>query len=113
MSVNSSVGGGSEKDGKKKEATLDNVVSRITAMEETVLPLVPPADQFAHLEMTVTDKGRNQTALHVALTRIEAVVRDLGRAPGNQQGWRRGLGADDDEPGDDFVPTTHKLDFPK
>jgi hypothetical protein len=109
MSTNSSVGGRSW----GKEATLDDVVNRIAAMEETVRPLVPLADQFAHLETTVTDQGRDQTALHVALTRIEAVIRDLGRANGNQQGRRQGLSTDEDEPRDDFVPTTHELEFPK
>jgi hypothetical protein len=45
--------------------------------------------------------------------RIEAVIRDLGRANGNQQGRRQGLSTDEDEPRDDFVPTTHELEFPK
>jgi hypothetical protein len=71
---------------KKKKATLDDVVNRNVAMEEMVRPLVPLADQFAHLETTITDQGRDQTALHAVLTHIEVAVRDLGRANGNQQG---------------------------
>jgi hypothetical protein len=51
--------------------------------------------------------------LHVALARIEAVVRDLNRANANHHGQCRNLGAEDDESGDDIVPTTHKLEFPK
>jgi hypothetical protein len=113
MSVNSSVGGGSGKEGKKKEATLDDVVSRIAAMEEMVRPLVPLADQFTHLETMVMDQGRDQTALHAALTRIEVAVCNLDRAQSNQQGRRRGLGVDNDESGDDFMPTTHKLHLSK
>jgi hypothetical protein len=89
------------------------VVNRIAVMEETTRPLVPLADQFAHLETTVIDQGCDQTALHVALTHIEAGVCDLGWANGNQQGRRQGLSIDEDEPGDDFVPMTHKLEFLK
>jgi hypothetical protein len=87
MSSNSSFGGGSVKEGK--EATLDDVVTHIAAMEETVRPLVPLA-QFALLETTVTNQGRDQTALHVALTRIEAAVHDLGWANDNHQSQHRG-----------------------
>jgi hypothetical protein len=112
MSANSSVGGGSGKEGKK-EATLDDVVSPITAMEETVWPLVPLVDRFMLLETAVTDQGRDQTALHVVLMCIEAAMHGLGRANDNHQGWRRGLSDEDDESGDDFVPTTQKLEFSK
>jgi hypothetical protein len=44
---------------------------------------------------------------------IEAAVHDMGLANGNQQGWHQGLGANDDELGDNFVPMTHKLEFLK
>jgi hypothetical protein len=92
MSANSSVGGGSGKEGKK-EATLDDVVSPIAAMEETVWPLVPLVDRFVLLETAVMDQGRDQTALHVVLMCIEAAIHGLGRANDNHQGVSGTLGS--------------------
>jgi hypothetical protein len=113
MSANSNVGAGNGNEGKKEQITLEDVLARITSMEETIRPLVPLADTTANLEATVADQGRDQTALHVTLTWLEATVCDLGRANANNQGRRRAPGTDDEDASDGIMPSTHKLEFPK
>jgi hypothetical protein len=58
----------------------------------------------------VCDQGQQQTTLHIALTRLKHQGQDPGRGANPH---RRGGFDDDDNPGGDFLPTTHKLKFPK
>jgi hypothetical protein len=55
-------------------------------------------------------RTKQQVALNITVTRVETAVRDQphGGAP-----HRRRVAADDDDPDYDFIPTVHKLEFPK
>jgi hypothetical protein len=105
MSSTSVVGTGSE----DKEVTLKDVVMRLAAIEGIVRPLQPLREQVTLLAATVTEQGQQQIALQLALGHVENSLADPGvprpsRCPATQG---------NDEAGEDFVPTTHKLEFPK
>jgi hypothetical protein len=72
-------------------------------------------DQLAMLEVMVVEQGQQQLALKLALTCIEHALGDEGNGPMNHQFLRRpDPGPEDDaNPGDDFLPTAHELEFPK
>jgi hypothetical protein len=107
---------------------LDTIEERIGALEAKLPKLQPLQDQVTLLEETVTEQGKQQRTLHAAIDRVEreqghqhqelhaaidrvaAAQRNLGQA---NQGRRR-AGDDGADTGDGaFLPTTHKLEFPK
>jgi hypothetical protein len=107
---------------------LDTIEERIDALEAKLLELQPLQDQVTLLEEMVTKQGEQQWTLHAAIDRIEreqgrqhqelhatidhvaAAQRNLGQA---NQGRRRAGDDGADTSDEAFLPTTHKLDFPK
>ncbi|KAG8051835.1 hypothetical protein GUJ93_ZPchr0001g29344 [Zizania palustris] len=125
MSLASGVGSSSD-----EVVTLADVVQRLKAIEDIVRPLQPIADALNALEDTVRDQGQQQVALNLALTRMEKQIldqqalnqsaQDLGQNRSAQdlgQNWaalnQGRAGAEDGDDGRDFLPTAHKLEFPK
>jgi hypothetical protein len=107
---------------------LDMIEERIGALEAKLPKLQPLQDQVTLLEATVTEQGEQQRTLHAtidlvereqerqhqelhaAIERVAATQRNLGQA---NQGRCR-AGDDGPDTGDGaFLPTTHKLEFPK
>jgi hypothetical protein len=106
MSSTSVVGSGSG----DKEVTLKDVVMRLAGIEEIVRPLQPLHEQVPLLATTVTEQGQQQIALQLALGCVENSLVD----PVVPRPFRRRASQDnDEEAGEHFVPTTHKLEFPK
>jgi hypothetical protein len=58
----------------------------------------------------MTEQGQQQIALQLALGRVENSLADQGA---NHLFRHHVAHGDDEEVGEDFVPTTHKLEFPK
>jgi hypothetical protein len=108
MSASFAVGSGVGKD--NEEVTLVDIARRLSAIEEIVQPMQLVPNAVATLEGTVRDQGQQQAALNIALTRVERQLQDLGRG---FQGRHRAVADDEDDPGDDFIPTAHKLEFLK
>jgi hypothetical protein len=79
--------------------TLADVVHRLGVIEEIMCPMQPMKDQMVTLEATVAEQGHQQITLNLALTLLE--------------NWLFHRRAGHDDAGIDFMPTTHKLEFPK
>jgi hypothetical protein len=88
--------------------TLGDVVRRLQAIEDTVWPMQPVPDLVAALENMVCDQGQQHIALNLALQRIKRQVQDPCCAS-----CHRNRAEDDEDLGSVFLPTTHKLEFPK
>ncbi|KAG8083632.1 hypothetical protein GUJ93_ZPchr0016g2528 [Zizania palustris] len=125
MSLTSRVGSGSD-----EGVTLADVVQRLKAIEDIVRPLQPIPDALNALEDTVRDQEQQQAALNLALTRMEKQILDqqalirpaqeLGQNwPAHDPGQNRAAmnqgraGVEDGDDGGDFLPTAHKLEFPR
>jgi hypothetical protein len=106
MSSTSVVGSGSG----DKEVTLKDVIMRLAAIEEIVRALQPLREQVPLLAATVTEQGQQQIALQLALGRVENSLADPGVPRPSRCSVAQG---NDEEAGEDFVPTTQKLEFPK
>jgi hypothetical protein len=107
---------------------LDTIEERIGALEMKLPELQPLQDQVTLLEGTVTEQGEQQWTLHAAIDRVEreqelqhqelhaaiervaATQRNLRQA---NQGRHRARDDDVDASDVAFLPTTHKLEFPK
>jgi hypothetical protein len=89
--------------GTERENTLVDMVWCFAAIEELVRPLQPLKDQLAALEIKVVEQGHqplNIALMHVKTmlptqTTISIVIEDAA------------------DTGDNFLPTAHKLEFPK
>ncbi|KAG8065867.1 hypothetical protein GUJ93_ZPchr0004g38649 [Zizania palustris] len=125
MSLASGVESGSD-----EGVTLADVVQRLKAIEDIVRPLQPIPNALNALEDTVRDQGQQQVALDLPLTHMEKQIldqqalnrpaRDLGQnRPAQDSGQNREAlnqgraGAEDGDDDGDFLPTAHKLEFPK
>jgi hypothetical protein len=108
MSASFAVGSGTGK--ANEEVTLVDIVRRFSAIEEIIRPMQLVSYAVATLEGTVRNQGQQQVALNIALTRVEHQLQDPSRG---FQGRRRAAADDEDDPGDDFTPMAHKLEFPK
>ncbi|KAG8080707.1 hypothetical protein GUJ93_ZPchr0007g3291 [Zizania palustris] len=117
MSLASGVGSGSD-----EGVTLADVVERLKAIEDIVMPLQPIPDALNTLDDTVRDQRQQQVALNLALTRMQKQIldqqalnrpaQDLGQnRPTQDPGQNRAAlnqgraGAEDGDDGGDFLPT--------
>jgi hypothetical protein len=66
--------------------------------------------QFSALQTRLAKQEQQQVALNIAVTRVENAVCDQ---PPEGTPHRHRVVADKDDHDNDFIPTTHKLEFPK
>jgi hypothetical protein len=88
---------------------LVDVVRRLAAIEDIVRPLQPMADQFPTLQR-MTEQEQHQVILNIAVTQVENALRNQ---PPRGAPHHLCAATDEDDPGNDFIPTAHKLEFPK
>jgi hypothetical protein len=118
MSSNASQGAGSKGDDMlaaifKQLATMDE---RLRSMETKLHNVDTMQAKVSALEKSTEELGAQQDTLSSAVeTQLAANVGRGSMAPHGrpQHAGRRWQGEDNDELGDDIVPTTHKLEFPK
>ncbi|KAG8100949.1 hypothetical protein GUJ93_ZPchr0363g33406 [Zizania palustris] len=75
-------------------------------------PLQPLPTKVTKVEVVVTKHGQQQQALNAAISRVETTksAPRAGRSPAC--GHRGTTDGDEEEPGNDFIATAHKLEFP-
>jgi hypothetical protein len=113
MSSASVIGSGTGRSGDKAlegEVTLKGMVVRLAAIEDIVWPLQPLCEQVPQLTTTIAEQGHQQITLQLALGHVENSLADNGAG---RPHCRRATQGEDEDVGEDFVPTMHKLEFPK
>jgi hypothetical protein len=65
-----------------KEVTLKDVIARLAAIEDIILPLQPLHDQVTTLQATVADQ-QQQAVFNIALTHVKTTMCDRGLGGGN------------------------------
>ncbi|KAG8067588.1 hypothetical protein GUJ93_ZPchr0005g15787 [Zizania palustris] len=66
--------------GKKDDNPIITIINRLAAIEDMMRPLVPPADQVAAIETTMTGQGKQQQLLSAGLLRVKRSL-STGRSP--------------------------------
>jgi hypothetical protein len=89
---------------------VDSIKAQVTALEESTGEL---GAQHDTLSSVVERIDLAQTRLTAAADRAAAESRQQTPPDRHYQGSRRRQGRDEDDGGEDIIPTTHKLEFPK
>jgi hypothetical protein len=131
--MTSSTGAGT---GKESAMTVEDLTKRFAAMKKLLRPLQPLVETVQKLSARVADQDQQQRALNLALLHLEhgdgappppppppadgvpPPPRNQGTGSTNASvagytGPHRPPRADEDDDGGDFLPTYHKLNFPK